>query len=123
MRFYRNKISCKIALVKDDLSVDIWRSHHIHETDVTEQKLIYSLSKCVSLSDSHSIGDEEQSVIFCKSYPLSIASDTSNMSKSSMKHSNANKLGEHISSIDFGSSSGRNLFEFFLYIRVILFIQ
>ncbi|KAG4969475.1 hypothetical protein JHK82_035175 [Glycine max] len=109
MRFYRNKISCKIALVKDDLSVDIWRSHHIHETDVTEQKLIYSLSKCVSLSDSHSIGDEEQSVIFCKSYPLSIASDTSNMSKSSMKHSNANKLGEHISSIDFGSSSGRSI--------------
>ncbi|TKY56052.1 Proline-rich receptor protein kinase PERK8 [Spatholobus suberectus] len=106
LRFYRNKISCKVALVKDDLSVDIWRSHHIPETDVKEQKLIYSLSKCVSLSDSHNTGEEEQSVVICKSYPPSIASDSSNMSKSSTKHSNANKLGEHNSLIDFGSSSG-----------------
>lgn len=106
MRFYKKKISCKIALVKDDLSVDIWRSHNIQETDVTEQKLIYSLSKFVSLSDSHSVEEEEQTVIVCKSYPTSFASDTSNKSKSSTRHSKANKLGDHISSIDFGSSSG-----------------
>ncbi|CAJ1971963.1 unnamed protein product [Sphenostylis stenocarpa] len=102
LRFYRNKITCKIALVKDDFSVDIWRSHHIDETYVAEQKLIYSFSKCVSLSDFHSVDHEDQSVTVCKTYPLSITSDSS---KINTKHSNANKAAEHNISPYFGSFS------------------
>lgn len=109
LRFYKNKISCKVALVKDDLSVEIWRSHHVNQTDVTGQKLTYSLSKCVSLSDSHSNEDvEQQSVTICESYPLSItSSDCFSMLNSSTTHSNANRSEEPSSSTHFGSSSGQ----------------
>ncbi|RDX78237.1 hypothetical protein CR513_41510, partial [Mucuna pruriens] len=107
LRFYRNKMSCKVALVKDNFSVDIWRSHNIQEIEViTEPKFICSWSKFISLTDSQSVEDEDQSVIVGKSCPSSITSDSSNMSKNRTKHSNAYKLGEHNSSIDFGSSSG-----------------
>ncbi|XP_058759304.1 serine/threonine-protein kinase CDG1-like [Vicia villosa] len=53
MRYHLNKIPCKVALVKDDLSVDIWRSHNAHDTNVTATKPVFSLSKFVSLSDCH----------------------------------------------------------------------
>nr|KYP60188.1 hypothetical protein KK1_015639 [Cajanus cajan] len=114
LRFYKNKISCRIGLVKDDLSLDIWRSHHITEIEVTEQKLIYSLNKSVSLSGSQSIRDEEQSIMVCKSYPPSITSESSNMSKRNIKHSNANKLEDHNSSTDFRSSSSKKFVLIFL---------
>jgi hypothetical protein len=31
MRFHLNKIPCNVALVKDDLSVDIWKSQNAHD--------------------------------------------------------------------------------------------
>ncbi|KAI5431454.1 hypothetical protein KIW84_035589 [Lathyrus oleraceus] len=35
MRFHLTKIPCKVALVKDDLSVNIWRYYNAHDTNVT----------------------------------------------------------------------------------------
>ncbi|CAL5203945.1 unnamed protein product [Lathyrus oleraceus] len=100
MRFHLNKIPCKVALVKDDLSVDIWRSHNAHDTNITATKPVFSLSKFVSLSDCHSMQEIEQSIISCKSYPHSLASsDSSGTIKSYSMHSYAN------SSLHSGSSS------------------
>lgn len=97
---------CKVALVKDDLSVDIWRSQNTHDRNVTATKLVYSLSKFVSLSDCHSMEDIEQSIISCKSYPHSVASsDSSGIIKSYSVHSYASRSREHSSSLDSGSSS------------------
>jgi len=90
MRYHLNKIPCNVALVKDDLSVDIWRSQNAHEK-IAETKPVYSLSKFVSLSDCHSMQDIEQSIISCKSYPHSLASsDSSGTIKSYSMHSYAN---------------------------------
>lgn len=100
MRYHLNKIPCKVALVKDDLSVDIWRSHNAHDTNVTATKPVFSLSKFVSLSDCHSMQEIEQSIISCKSYPHSLASsDSSGTIKSYSTNSYAN------SSLHSGSSS------------------
>lgn len=92
-------------MVKDDLSVNVWRSHHIHNSNVIEPKFVYSSSKFVSVSDCHSKEDIEQSIISCRSYPSITSSDSSGTIKSYTKHSHANRLREHSSSLDFGSSS------------------
>lgn len=105
LRFHLNKMPCKVALVKDDLSLDIWRSHYSNDKIVTETKLVYSLSKIVSLSQYHSNQDFEQSIQSCKSYPRSItSSDSSTTIKSYTKHSHTNRSRDHNSS-DFGSSA------------------
>ncbi|KAG4392955.1 hypothetical protein GLYMA_04G242900v4 [Glycine max] len=98
---------CKIALVKYDLSLDIWRSHYVHETKITETKCVYSLPKFVSLADCHSVEDIEDSIISCKSYPHSIfSSDSSSTIRSYTKQSSyGNRSRENSSLSDFGSSS------------------
>ncbi|KAK7351070.1 hypothetical protein VNO77_10233 [Canavalia gladiata] len=106
LRYHLNKMPCKVALVKDDLSLDIWRSHYAHDAKVIETKLIFSLSKFVSLSDCHGVEDIEQSIISCKSYPPSIASsDSSGTIKSYTRQSYGNRSRDHSSSLDYGSSS------------------
>ncbi|KAG5045672.1 hypothetical protein JHK82_015059 [Glycine max] len=107
LRYHLNKMPCKVALVKDDLSLDIWRSHYVHETKITETKCVYSLSKFVSLADCHSVEDIEHSIISCKSYPHSIfSSDGSSTIRSYTKQSSyGNRSRENSSLSDFGSSS------------------
>ena len=107
MRYHLNKMPCKIALVKYDLSLDIWRSHYVHETKITETKCVYSLPKFVSLADCHSVEDIEDSIISCKSYPHSIFScDSSSTIRSYTKQSSyGNRSRENSSLSDFGSSS------------------
>ncbi|MED6133148.1 hypothetical protein PIB30_025783 [Stylosanthes scabra] len=104
MRFYLNRIPFKVGLVKDDFSVDIWRSHHANISPITETKPVYSFYKFVSLADCQSIEDiEQQSIISFKSFPhMFTSSDTSVMFKSYTKHSNAN-VWEQSSSLDSGS--------------------
>ncbi|XP_057440109.1 proline-rich receptor-like protein kinase PERK14 [Lotus japonicus] len=105
LRFHLNKMPCKVALVKDDLSLDIWRSHYSNDKIVTETKLVYSLSKIVSLSQYHSNQDFDHSIHSCKSYPRSItSSDSSTTIKSYTKHSHTNRSRDHNSS-NFGSSA------------------
>ncbi|KAL5192720.1 putative receptor-like serine/threonine-protein kinase [Glycine soja] len=107
LRYHLNKMPCKIALVKYDLSLDIWRSHYVHETKITETKCVYSLPKFVSLADCHSVEDIEDSIISCKSYPHSIfSSDSSSTIRSYTKQSSyGNRSRENSSLSDFGSSS------------------
>jgi len=107
LRYHLNKMPCKVALVKDDLSLDIWRSHYVHETKITETKCVYSLPKFVSLADCHSVEDIEDSIISCKSYPHSIFScDSSSTIRSYTKQSSyGNRSRENSSLSDFGSSS------------------
>ena len=105
MRFYLNKIPCKVGLVKDDFSVDVWRSHQTNITAITETKPVYSFYKFVSLSDCQSNEDiEQQSIISFKSYPHSVASsDSSGTIKSYTRPSYA-RSWEHSSSLESGSS-------------------
>ncbi|XP_054789210.1 proline-rich receptor-like protein kinase PERK10 isoform X2 [Prosopis cineraria] len=105
---FLNRIPCKVALIKDDLFVDIWRSHQSLETDVTENKLAYSLSKFVSLSDCQSIADIGHSISSFKSCPLSMVfSDNTDTFRNSTKHSFASH--EHLFPSDPGSSSKSGL--------------
>ncbi|KAL1349265.1 hypothetical protein HN51_025762 [Arachis hypogaea] len=105
MRFYLNRIPFRVGLVKDDFSVDIWRSHHANITTITETKPVYSFYKFVSLADCQSIEDiEQQSIISFKSYPhMLTSSGTSVMIKSYTKHSNAD-VWEQSSSLESGPS-------------------
>ncbi|KAI9077554.1 hypothetical protein K1719_040486 [Acacia pycnantha] len=95
---YLHKIPSKVALVKDDLFLDIWRSQISLETvDVTESKLAYSLSKFVSLSDCQSVADIEHSISSSKTYPSPM------VSSDNTKHSFASR--EQFFPSDPGSSS------------------
>lgn len=106
LRYHLNKLPCKVALVKDDLSLEIWKSHNTHDTKVTATKFVFSLSKFVSLSDCHCIEDIEHSIVSFKSYPHSIvASDTSTTIRSYTKQSSVNRSRDYSSVSEFGSSS------------------
>ncbi|KAK4273951.1 hypothetical protein QN277_017250 [Acacia crassicarpa] len=95
---YLHKIPSKVALVKDDLFLDIWRSMISPETvDVTESKLAYSLSKFVSLSDCQSVADIVHSISSSKTYPSPM------VSSDNTKHSFASR--EQFFPTDPGSSS------------------
>lgn len=96
-------IPCKIGMVKDDFSLEDWRSHHSQELVVAEHKPVYCLSNIVSLSEFHGM---EHSIISCRGYPSSVvSSDSSDLLKSNIKHSCANMSRDYVSSSDFGSSS------------------
>nr|XP_025607981.1 serine/threonine-protein kinase CDG1-like [Arachis hypogaea] len=66
MRFYLNRIPFRVGLVKDDFSVDIWRSHHANITTITETKPVYSFYKFVPIisptkehSDNSHVGQKQ----------------------------------------------------------------
>jgi len=99
-------LPCKVALLKDDLSLEILKSHYTQDTKVTATKFVFSLSKFVSLSDCHSIEDIEHSIVSYKSYPHSIvSSDTSGTIRSFTKHSSGNRSRDYNFVSEFGSSS------------------
>ncbi|KAL9313685.1 hypothetical protein ACSQ67_019137 [Phaseolus vulgaris] len=106
LRYHLNKLPCKVALLKDDLSLEILKSHYTQDTKVTATKFVFSLSKFVSLSDCHSIEDIEHSIVSYKSYPHSIvSSDTSGTIRSFTKHSSGNRSRDYNFVSEFGSSS------------------
>ena len=89
-----NEIPCKVVLIKDDFSVEVWRQHRTQEMDISEHKSVYSLSEFVPLPDCYTIEDIEQSIISCESYPSSVNSfDSSDTFKS--KHSYPNGSRDH----------------------------
>jgi len=98
-------LPCKVALVKDDLSLDIWKSHSTDDTKVTASKFVFSLSKFVSLADCHCIEDIEPSIVSCKSYPHSIVSSDTGTIRSYTKQSSANRSRDYNAVSEFGSSS------------------
>lgn len=62
LRMYLNQISSKVALVDDDMKVEVLRNHPISETEAVEHKMFYSMTKpvVVPLSNIHSIEDHSE---------------------------------------------------------------
>ncbi|XP_021605154.1 inactive protein kinase SELMODRAFT_444075 isoform X4 [Manihot esculenta] len=71
LKFYLKQIPCKVALIQDNLSVQLKRSHSANETDPVEHKSFYSMSKPVLLLNCQGGETDGQSVISCRSYSLS----------------------------------------------------
>lgn len=71
MKFYLKQIPCKVALIQDNLSVQLKRPHSANETDPVEHKSFYSMSKPVRLLNCQGGETDGQSVISCRSYSLS----------------------------------------------------
>ncbi|KAF3962760.1 hypothetical protein CMV_012769 [Castanea mollissima] len=117
LKFYLKRISSKVSLIHDSLSVEVLRSHATFATyDVERPRLSYSMSKSVLLSNSpdyfscrsslssnyQDSEDIEQSVISYSSYPLSISSqDNSLLHKSNLVPSSSYRSQGHRSSLDF----------------------
>ncbi|XVF64437.1 hypothetical protein PTKIN_Ptkin09bG0169600 [Pterospermum kingtungense] len=104
LRLYIRQIPCKVALVQDNLNVDVLRNHTISETGVVEHKLFYSMSKPVPLSNFNVSENISQSEISVRSYSLTTSSSESYKSSHSMP-SITLKSEEHNFSSVFGSSS------------------
>ncbi|XP_059631686.1 probable serine/threonine-protein kinase PBL5 [Cornus florida] len=108
LRFYLKQIPCKLALVQDNLSVEVLRPHTTTDTDNIEHKLFLSLSKPVPLSAGQDNMSIEQSVVSCRSYNASISSlENSDMSKTNLASSFKYRSRENSFSSfdDFGSTS------------------
>lgn len=82
------------------------RPHATNETDVTEHKLFYSMSKPVPLLNSQGGESNGQSVISCRSFSLSSGSlESSDMFKANLMPSSSHRSLEHNNSLDFGTSA------------------
>ncbi|XVE60217.1 hypothetical protein DITRI_Ditri05aG0110200 [Diplodiscus trichospermus] len=101
---YVKQIPCKVALVQDNLNVEILRNHTTSKIDAVGHKLFYSMSKPVPLSNFHDSENTDQSEISLRSYSLSMSSFGTSKSSHLMPSSTL-KLGEHNFSSDLGSSS------------------
>ncbi|KAJ4700839.1 Inactive protein kinase [Melia azedarach] len=113
LQFYLKQIPSKVALIQDNFAVDVLRSHTANETELIENKLFYSLSKPVSLSNPQRSENIEQSVITCRSYSLSISShESSDTFKSSWMPSSSSSFrsGEHSISGLYGKGENKHLF-------------
>ncbi|KAK6132240.1 hypothetical protein DH2020_034023 [Rehmannia glutinosa] len=95
LRFYLKHIPCKVALVLDNLTLDISRSFYSDkETDyIEDNKQFYSLSKPVPLPPvSDNENEQSLAVISCHGYMNSI--ESSDMGKSSSLPSFASNFKE-----------------------------
>ncbi|KAA8538342.1 hypothetical protein F0562_027835 [Nyssa sinensis] len=108
LRYYLKQIPCKVALILDNLSVEVLRPYTTADTDNVEHKLFFSMSKPVPLSAVQDKENIEQSVISIRSYAASISSlESSDMLNSNLASSFTYRSREHSfpSSDDFGSNS------------------
>ncbi|KAG8633234.1 hypothetical protein MANES_18G084900v8 [Manihot esculenta] len=106
LKFYLKQIPSKLALIHDNLSVELKRPHFANETDPIEQKPFYSMSKPVPLLNRQGGENEGQCVISCRSFSLSINSlESSDMHSSSSLPSSSYGSREHSFLLDFGASS------------------
>ncbi|KAJ9166733.1 hypothetical protein P3X46_021440 [Hevea brasiliensis] len=108
LKFYLKQIPCKLALIQDNLSVELKRMspQSANEIDPTEHKPFYSMSKSVPPSNSRGGENEGQSVISCRSFSLSINSlESSDMTRAYSLPSSSYASREHNLPWDFGTSS------------------
>ncbi|CAN0928530.1 Proline-rich receptor-like protein kinase PERK8 [Linum grandiflorum] len=91
LKFYLTQIPCKVALIQDDLSVEVERDHTRNVSDATEQKTFYATSRHVQILDYQGHRNSRQSVVACPSYPLS--GDSTNDSKWGMDRNNCPAIG------------------------------
>ncbi|KAH6789126.1 hypothetical protein C2S51_004132 [Perilla frutescens var. frutescens] len=106
LRFYLKHIPCKVALILDNLSVEVLRPYPSNKKiEYVKDKLFYSLSKSVPLPPVHDNENSEQSVISF-SYQASINSHESSDMAKNLVTSYPSNFEEHQSSSrdDFGSN-------------------
>ncbi|KAF2296632.1 hypothetical protein GH714_000734 [Hevea brasiliensis] len=116
LKFYLKQIPCKLALIQDNLSVELKRMspQSANEIDPTEHKPFYSMSKSVPPSNSQGGENEGQSVISCRSFSLSINSlESSDMTRAYSLPSSSYASREHNLPWDFGTSSKQHKSGFF----------
>ncbi|KAL2503644.1 Protein kinase superfamily protein [Abeliophyllum distichum] len=103
-RFYLKYIPCKVALVLDNLSIEVLRSDYSDKDfDNVEVKLFYSLSKPVALPSAQDNDRNEQTSMSMNYYASMGSLESSVMAKSNTFTSN---FKEHIfsSQDEFGSN-------------------
>ncbi|XP_028060019.1 uncharacterized protein LOC114263644 isoform X3 [Camellia sinensis] len=107
LRFYLKQISSKVALIHDNLSVEVFRSYTTTRTDNVERRVVYSISKPVPLSAVQDNENNEQSVISCRSCSASMTSSKSSaILENNLTSSFTHRSREHhFSSGDLGSTS------------------
>lgn len=108
MRTYLKQIPSKVALIQDDLSVQVLRSHTTGGTEVSEKKSFYSVSKFVpplNYQESESI--ELSGIPSSSSATPASSLESSNSVKSNLMSSFIYRSQELNASFhdDFGSSS------------------
>ncbi|KAK9096250.1 hypothetical protein Sjap_021747 [Stephania japonica] len=70
--FYVKWLPCKVAIIQDSLSVEVQKTNITTNTNVSEKKLFYSLSKVVQpSSDVQDSAKEEQSIFSSRNYSAS----------------------------------------------------
>ncbi|KAL7262971.1 hypothetical protein ACSBR1_001188 [Camellia fascicularis] len=107
LRFYLKQISSKVALIHDNLSVEVFRSYTTTRADNVERRVVYSISKPVPLSAVQDNENNEQSVISCRSCSASMTpSKSSAILENNLTSSFTHRSREHhFSSGDLGSTS------------------
>lgn len=98
LKFYLQNIRSKVALVLDNLSLDILRpSYSDKEIDYIEDKQFYSLAKPVPLPPVSDNENNDQSVVTISYHGSMTSNESSDTSKSSSLSSislNSNRLDE-----------------------------
>lgn len=98
LKFYLQNIRSKVALVLDNLSLDILRpSYSDKEIDYIEDKQFYSLAKPVPLPPVSDNENNDQSVVTISYHGSMTSNESSDMSKSSSLSSislKSNRLDE-----------------------------
>ncbi|KAF8404350.1 hypothetical protein HHK36_009233 [Tetracentron sinense] len=96
LKFYLKQIPCKVALIQDSLTVEVMRPFTTNDTDVSEQKLFYSLCKPVQRLNVEDSVNNDQFIISCGSYSPSISSQESfDTFKRDLTSSSTSKSQEH----------------------------
>lgn len=97
LQFYLKHIPCKVAVVLDNLTVEVLRPYTTVDKDNIELEVVYSMSKSVPLSSALDIDHSQQSVISFASYSASIASsESSDLLKSNSSSSLFYRSLEHL---------------------------
>ncbi|WCJ43456.1 Protein kinase superfamily protein [Euphorbia peplus] len=108
LKYYLKQIPCKVALIQDNLSVEVKRLHATNETDPIEHKSFYSLSKHVPLLNSQSAAENDAQSSTIRSFsPFPNSMDQiSDMSSSTNMFTSSSfaSRDHHTFSSDFGSS-------------------
>ncbi|KAL1815675.1 hypothetical protein ACET3Z_018249 [Daucus carota] len=97
LQFYLKHIPCKVAIVLDNLTVEVMRSYTAVDKDNIEHEVVYSMSKSVPLSSDLEYEHSQQSVISFTSYIASItSSESSELLQSNSSSSSSYRGLEHI---------------------------
>ncbi|XP_022141469.1 probable serine/threonine-protein kinase PBL4 isoform X1 [Momordica charantia] len=92
--FYLRHLSCKVAVIYDNLSVRVLRNKVTTAVDKLEHKLFYSKSMSIPSSDSESLRDSEQTVLSIKSFSMQSSSQESSYAQSNCTSSSSSMSRE-----------------------------